>query len=205
MQPINGKALETQLAYEIRAGIDDTLNLLLKTEPKFILETRYTFPMPFTESSLHISMRHKLPNKSKSNLETKVIMEITTFHLAIISKQVGIVARILEHLTDDETYGETIKDAFSVKTKAVFSGDDVCIYSNVVGSMDGMNCFHLAVKYSPECLYILLQFLRRKGLKALIPVLLEEKDENIRNTALHVAAADPNTSALRLELIGQYY
>ena len=69
IQPINSKDLETQLAYEIRAGINDTLNMVLKSKPGVIMEARFTvpmpltdnlwFPMPLTESS-HITMKNKL-------------------------------------------------------------------------------------------------------------------------------------------------
>ena len=199
VQPINGRDVDIQLAYEIRAGIEDTLNLLLKTEPGFILEARYTFPMTFTENSSHILVKNKIPLNANTNLATTVIMEITTLHLAIISKQVSMVERIIEYLIGDEANGENIRHVFTTKTKAVFSGDDASVYSNDVRSMDGMNCFHLAVKYSTECLYILLQSLRRRGLIKHIPILLEEKDADIGNTPLHAAAMLPHASALRLE------
>ena len=203
VEPVSGRDVEFRLAHEIVSGIEDTLYTMFETEPGFILKSKFLFPLNINENTSLCSaydLNKKISRTAFIDLTKKVKIEVTTLQLAIISNQATIAQRIIQHLITHETKEEDMKVVLAAKTNLVIPKDQaVDIFSCDVRSLEGSNCVHLAVKYSPECLRILLQFMSKRGVMKSVRYLLAEKDTSYGNTPLHVAASLPDTASLRLE------
>ena len=189
------------MAHEIQVGNKDAVSQILKNKPRLMLTTRYMIPMMFTENVSRNLVRYSLPKNSNSTFEAHICLELTALHLAIISNQSTIVSAVLNHLQSRTNNHYIIKDVFVAKTKSVFaevtrSKIQDFIFGTMV-QMDGMNCLHLAAKYSAESLYKLLHFVSTKEVISSTQYLLDEKDGRAQNTALHIAASLPNASVIR--------
>ena len=202
IEPVSGRDIDFQLAHEIISGVEDTLFLMFETEPEFIVQTKFLYPLIISENTSLCSafdLNKKISRTSFIELTKKVKIEVTTLQLAIISNQVSIVKRIIKYLLNNDKIEEKVNQVLADKTSLVLPNNYrmIDIFSCDLRSLEGSNCVHLAVKYSSECLRLLLQFMRQGGSMKNIRYLLTEKDTSYGNTPLHVAASLLDTASLR--------
>jgi hypothetical protein len=194
----------------IRAGKSEAIIELFKSyneKSSTLLETVYTFQINFKNKS---SFPHKTSNNRKKSIASlsfeddyTATFEVSPLHLAIISKQKLSLEVILQEGTaalsqfPQNIEKQKMYQLFGAKIKVTFPSGDGTLYEDEERMMDGMNILHLAAKYYPEGLEAILSFARNyDGLKV-IKHLLFEKDNQINNTPLHVAAASSTIVALR--------
>ena len=203
IRPVNSREIEFELVEEIISGIEDTLNILFEREPNFILESKFVIPLNrMANPSLCSAVDFKNTKVSRQTTKTSPkidVIEISTLHLAIISNQPTIVSHILQHLMVKNTSESNIMSVLTAKANITYSDRNTNLRLSEMHSLHGSNSFHLAVKYSPECLHSLLEFMRRRGEMKDVRLLLAEKDIHIGNTPLHIAASIPDSSSLRFE------
>ena len=203
IRPVNGREIEFGLVEEIISGIEDSLNILFEREPDFIFQLKFIIPLNRMDNPSLCSAvdfkNTKMSRQISTNSAKIDVIEITTLHLAIIANQPTIVNHILQHLIVKKTCESDIKAVLTAKANIKYSEPNTNLHSNETRSLHGTNIFHLAVKYSPECLHSLLQFMRHRGEMKDVRLLLAEKDIHIGNTPLHIAASIPDTSSLRFE------
>ena len=204
IRPVNSREIEFELVEEIISGIEDTLNILFEREPGFILESKFIIPLNRMDSPSLCSAvdfkNTKLSRKTSIKPAKIDVIEITTLHLAIISNQPTIVRHILQHLMVNKASESNIKEVLTAKANITYSERNTKVHLSETRTLHGSNSFHLAVKYSPECLHSLLEFMRHRGEMKDVRLLLAEKDIHIGNTPMHIAASIPDTSSLRFEM-----
>jgi len=193
----------------IRAGKSDAIKELFKSyneKSTTLLETVYTFEVNFKNKSASAQKTSNSGKKSWASFSYEdytATFEVSPLHLAIISKQKSSLEVILqEGTTALSQFPQNIEKQkcdqfFGAKIKVTFPSGDETLYEDEERMLDGMNILHLAAKYYPEGLETILSFARNyDGLKV-IKHLLFEKDNQIHNTPLHVAAASSTIVALR--------
>ena len=131
----------------------------------------------------------------------KVNMTVTTFQLAIIAKQSGIVKVFLQNVLEIPDEGEQLdllKQLLGTKTFLMFPKNAKC-YDKDDRSLDGMNAFHLGAKYSPGALKQIFDHLNENMLieENDIKTLLEATDDQLHQTPLHIAATHSSPMAVR--------
>ena len=202
IRPVNSREIEFVLVEEIISGIEDTLNLLFESEPDFISHSKFTIPLNcMNNPSLCNAVDYKNTKLSReiSSSSAKIdVIEVTALHLAIIANQPTIVSHILRHLIVKKISESDIKDVLTAKANVKYYETNTNVHLSETRSLHGTNIFHLAVRYSPECLHSLLEFMRHRGKMKDVRGLLAEKDIHIGNTPLHIAASIPDTSSFCL-------
>ena len=141
-------------------------------------------------------------NKGYDDVAT---LEVTPLHLAILSRQESSLEVILEELITSFTQqntglGMNRDHILGTKVIAKFPTNDnfKAVYSEEDCMLDGMNVFHLSTKYFPEGLETIIRYLRRQDCLFLqVNDLVAEKDYQIENTPLHVAAECGSIVAMR--------
>ena len=92
-------------------------------------------------------------------------------------------------------------EILETKVKVMYPGPTVGIYSDEDCMLDGMNILHLATRYFPKGLETIIRVVRRQeGLMTRLRHLIEEKDNHVQNTPLHMAASCGSILATRYEL-----
>ena len=175
-----------------------------------MLYTIYTFPVHFRRKKHHHIEIGKENRRNSPYIEddgyNQVTLEVSPLHLAIISKQESSLESILECCISEETQTigiencplDQIYQILSGKVNVKFPNNDERLYEDSDLMLDGMNILHLASKYHPSGLEIIIRFCRKhKGLLDLVKTMLLEKDQQIQNTPLHVAASSSSIAALR--------
>ena len=203
---------QIKLSSYIRAGNTDSMAQLIKNRGFELLQTVYTFPVRFKHKN-QLSDANDNEDRNKrstfymeNSYDQPVTLEVFPIHLAIISKQESSLESILECCISDETSTIGIKNCtldqiyqiLSGKVNVKFQHSDARLYEDSDLMLDGMNILHLASKYHPSGLEIIIRFCRKhKGLLDLVKKMLLEKDQQIQNTPLHVAASSSSIVALR--------
>ena len=183
----------------IRAGKDDKMKNMLKVHKMMLLETWYTF-------QVNIRKRHSDLENELNDLNIATI-EVSPLHLAILSKQGSCINCILEEIkliyalneTHEAAYISTLTRFLEAKVTVEFPSDNGILYDDEDRMLDGMNILHLAAKYYPDGLQKIICFAQqdKRIFRIVKDVLLIGKDNQIRNTPLHVAASSSNVSSLR--------
>ena len=183
----------------IRAGKDDKMKNMLKAHRIMLLETRYTFQVNIKKK--HFDLENEL---NDVNIAT---IEVSPLHLAILSKQGSCIDCILEEIklscasneVHEATYVSTLARFLEAKVVVKFPSDNGMLYDDEDRMLDGMNILHLAAKYYPDGLQKIICFSQKdkRIFQMVKDVLLIGKDNQIRNTPLHVAASSSNVSPLR--------
>ena len=175
-----------------------------------MLQTVYTFPVNFRRRKhLHVEIGKEIRRNSpyiEDDSYNQVTLEVSPIHLAIISKQESSLQALLQWGTSQEMSSvgvetnqlKTTNDLFDTKVKVNFQPDDQKSYDNLDLMLDGMNILHLAAKYYPSGLEQIIQLSQKhKGLFEQVNEMLVERDLEIKNTPLHVAAYSSSIVALR--------
>ena len=183
----------------IRAGKDDKMKNMLKTHKMMLLETWYTF-------QVNIKKRHSDLENELNDVNIATI-EVSPLHLAILSKQDSCIDCILEEIKSicalnefhEAAYISILARFLEAKVAVKFPSDNGMLYNDEDRMLDGMNILHLAAKYHPDGLQRIICFAQKdkRIFKIVKDVLLIGKDDQIRNTPLHVAASSSNVSPLR--------
>ena len=206
------KCDQIKLFSYIRAGNTDAMAQLIRNRGFELLQTVYTFPVRFKQKNQSSDGNdNEIENKRSTfymedGYDQPVTLEVFPIHLAIISKQESSLESILECCIseDTQTIGlencplDQIYQILSGKVNVKFPHNNERLYEDSDLMLDGMNILHLASKYHPSGLEIIIRFCRKhKGLLDLVKKMLLEKDQQIQNTPLHVAASSSSIVALR--------
>ena len=149
-----------------------------------------------------------IPGEESSNFARDIAqIEVTPLHLAILSRQEASLETILDSIltlyselpslnrSDRLTEADQI---LATKVKVTYPGNTLGIYSDEDCMLDGMNLIHLATRYFPKGLETIIRVIRRKeGLLSRLKYLIEEQDNQIQSTPLHVAASSGSIMATR--------
>ena len=168
-------------------------------EREKLLNTVYTFHVTFVKN-------YNDTDIEDDEEEHEATLEISPLHLAIISQQERSLKAILEESIISSTPSSSIQNSpstnvnkiFGAKVQVTFPSSNFTLYQDGDRMLDGMNILHLAAKYYPKGLEILVHFSRTyPGLFKQLKGLLLECDNQIKNTPLHVASASSSIDALR--------
>ena len=195
---IDEKNVEFRFSNCIRAGKYDEIKSLLEMEREKLLNTVYTFHVTFVK-------KYNDTDIEDDEEEHEATLEISPLHLAIISKQEHSLKAILEESIISSTPSSSIQNSpsinvnkiFGAKVQVTFPSSNFTLYQDGDRMLDGMNILHLAAKYYPEGLESILSFARNHDGLKVIKHLLLEKDNQINNSPLHIAAASSSIVALR--------
>ena len=196
------------LSNYIRAGKSETITDLLKGEHLWLLNTVYTFQVNMKRKKpIHGRSVPRTSDYTSSYLDDEdevATLEVSPLHLAIISKQSSSLEAILKEVVTSmapsslqmqESERNKIIDS---RVKVIFPSDNASLYEDDGRMLDGMNILHLAAKYYPEGLEVIIRFARKhERLYKDIKGLLFEQDNQIKNNPLHVAASSSSIVALR--------
>ena len=184
----------------IRAGKEDKMKNMLKVHRMMLLNTWYTF-------QVNIKKRNSDLENELNDVNIATI-EVSPLHLAILSKQGSCIDCILEEMKStcasneihEPTYLSTLARFLEAKVAVKFPSNNGMLYNDEDRMLDGMNILHLAAKYYPDGLQKIICFSQKdkRIFQMVKDVLLVGKDNQIRNTPLHVAASSSNVSPLKL-------
>ena len=140
-------------------------------------------------------MKKALPPENEDADVGTLTLEVSPLHLAIISRQESSLEVLLEEGATTSICNQMI----SAKVIAIYPSEcDTTLYNDEDRMLDGMNILHLAAKYFPMGLEIIIRFTRKQeGMFSHVKTLLEEMDNQVKNTPLHVAASSSSVIALR--------
>ena len=183
----------------IRAGKEDKMKNMLKVHRMMLLDTWYTFQVNIKKRNSDLDNSLNIVNIAK--------IEVSPLHLAILSNQGSCIDCILEEIKltcalneiHETTNLSTLTRFLEAKVAVNFPSDNGMLYNDEDRMLDGMNILHLAAKYYPDGLQKIICFSQqdKRIFQMVKNVLLIGKDNQIRNTPLHVAASSSNVSSLR--------
>ena len=133
-------------------------------------------------------------------------MTVTPLQLAIIAKRKKVTQVIIEYIANIEEAEEcanALKEVLGSTVKLDFV-DDKETYDKDDRSMDGMNAFHLACKYDPKAIKLIFDILNRKNDERfffMMKDLLDETDNHLQQTPLHVASRNSTSVAARYKYV----
>ena len=168
-----------------------------------MIHARYNIPIRL---SLDIQEIHQMDKQTAAALYLnefqETMMDVSAFQLAILSKQLSVITCMLQLLAPPNRKGDLnnheVLQILGNKTVVKFSDKtSATLYTEEDSMLDGRNSFHLAVRFFPQCLGILIEFLEKHRLHTEMQELLERKDQQIQKTPLHMASIYQNTFALR--------
>ena len=205
----------------IRAGLQQKMKGMLEQYGVGLLKNWFTLQMYLKRNSnvdggsenegtlkRRNSSRDAIPGEESSNFAKDIAqIEVTPLHLAILSRQEASLETILDSIltlyselpslnrSDRLTEADQI---LATKVKVTYPGNTLGIYSDEDCMLDGMNIIHLATRYFPKGLETIIRVIRRKdGLLNRVKYLIEEQDNQIQSTPLHVAASCGSIMATR--------
>ena len=123
------------------------------------------------------------------------------FHLALLSKYDNIVELMLDKaLTENpEKCDEYIDILLGSRTKIEFPKyRELKCYEKVDRMLDGMSSLHVAARYNPVSLQTMVDKLTEHGLLDSLQRHLEQRDRQLEQTPLHVAARSSATVASKI-------
>ena len=201
MASANGEFSEVIFANGVRGGNENRVKLHLQANWPNIekhLLAQLTFDLTLDRDTSLDDTKQTATDEGDGGVPDvdKVNMTVTTFQLGIIAKRAGIIKifmqKALEIPDEDERIG-LIKKLLGTKTFLKFP-KDAKLYDKDDRSLDGMNAFHLGARYSPSALQQIFEHLNENGLMEDndIKELLEETENQLHQTPLHIAAAHPS-------------
>ena len=212
----------------IRAGLKEKMGGMLDEHGVDLLKTWFTLQVYLKRtnseegenenvgdirrnSNRNVTVEEDAPRHVK-NYQDVAQIEVTPLHLAILSRQEASLEAILENTIPLYSASAAnfrlptrMIDADQIlftRVKVNYPGRSVGTYSDEDCMLDGMNIFHLATRYFPKGLETIIRLVRRQdGLMERLKHLIEQKDNQIENTPLHVAATCGSIFATRYTLL----
>jgi hypothetical protein len=180
---------------------------MIEQHGKDLLNIRYILQVNLRRKiNQDIDKQKFVPNyRRNKGYDDVATLEVTPLHLAILSRQESSLETIMEEVITSFTkqnadLGMNKDHILGTKVSVKFPTNDNFkdVYSEEDCMLDGMNLFHLSTKYFPEGLETIIRYLRRQnGLFLQVNDLVAEKDHQIENTPLHVAADCGSIVAMR--------
>ena len=192
----------------VREGDDVEVKKLLDDQGLKILNIWYK-----TKLKLDKLLEHNEENKDEDSDKQEVTTKsenseilVTPLHLAIISKRINVIQVIFDYIVN--TVGGEEKERMMKVSNALQEElqkpveliffDPEKTYDKEDRSVDGMNAIHLACKYYPNAIPIMLHILKEQGVGTYTQnTVLQKTDKHLMQTALHVAARSSTSVATR--------
>ncbi len=209
----------SELAEAIRSGdVDAVRKHISKNGSESAVTARFSFEVAVQRLG---HWKAKDQNCFSPATSQSAVMRVSSMQLAVIFRQPQVLEVLLKAAAPSQlmqasgltqvmgSLVRTLDTALREKTRVQFA-ESAKHYSEKDRTLHGMTVFHLAARYDPDCLEVIVQFLKDmetngsnqllmipESNEALREYLQMESNSYLRETPLHVAAANADNAGLK--------